>query len=284
MFVCISLLLLQILYVTDFVDVDKLKDENVVGAFTYLFRTLGSLFAKVDFVKLRRICMLRGAPLPKEFKQQIKEAQELDDILDVLDNPLYCNWLNVRLLKRIAKNIDNQQAEELIQIYEDSVYSRKVSDVKQYFSICFAEKTVSQIELEINQHHENLIVKDILKYCKELEKVMDIYTGAASATGSRPGCLKITIVIPVHCSLYAFKMVKNNIIKLRQFHIQYVEVESFPKVFTLSCFGTENYLVHLSSDTSKCKFFMDAVVRSCTYVCQCILCTYVCVHIYVATL
>ena len=242
-------------------DVEKFKDGNVVDAFTYLFGKLGSLLAKVDFVKLKSICMFRGAPLPKEFKQQIKEAQGLDDILDVFDNPLYCNWINVHLLKRIAKNIDNQQAEELIQSYENSVYSRKVSDVKQYFPICFAEKTVSQIEVEINKHHENLIVKDILECCKEMENVMDIYTGAASATGSRPGCLKITIVIPVHCSLYAFKMVKNRIIKLRQFHIQYVEVESFPKVF---CLGTENNLVHVSSDTPQRKFFVNAVVH--TYV------------------
>ena len=61
------------------------------------------LLSKADFTELKNVCMLRGAPLPREFKQQIRAAQKLDDIFDVLDNPLYCNWLNVHLLKRIAK-------------------------------------------------------------------------------------------------------------------------------------------------------------------------------------
>ena len=99
----------QLLFIifTDFANIDELKDENVVGAFTYLFSKLEILFSKADCVELKCVCMLRGAPLPREFKQQIRAAQELDDIFDVLDNPLYCNWLNVRLLKRIAKNIEN---------------------------------------------------------------------------------------------------------------------------------------------------------------------------------
>ena len=243
-------------------DVDKLKDQNVVEAFTYLFGTLGSLFAKIDFVKLKRVCMFRGAPLPQDFKEKIRAAQELDDILDVLDNPLYCNWLNVRLLKTIAKNINNQQAEELIQIYEDSVYSRKVSDVKQYFSLCFDKKTVSRIEVKINKiHDEDITIKEIFNCCKGLEKILDIYTGAVSVTRSGPGCLKITVVIPIHCSLHAFSMARKNYFKLRQFHIQYLEIETFSKVFALNLPNKENVDAVLSTSTSKkCKF-------TCSYVC-----------------
>ena len=60
--------------------------------------------------------MLRGAQFPQEYKQQIKAAGELGDIFDVFEqHKLYCNWLNVRLLKRIAKNLDNRRAVKLIQ-------------------------------------------------------------------------------------------------------------------------------------------------------------------------
>ena len=247
---------------TDFVDIDKIKEENVVGAFTYLFHTLGILFARVDFTKLKSVCMLRGAPLPQEFKQKIRAAQELDDILDALDDPLYCNWCNVRLLKRIAKNINNQKAERLIQIYEDNVYSRKVSDVKQYFKACFDEKTVSKVEIKINKRPD-LTMKQVIDYCEKIENIIDIYTGAASVTDSNPGCLKITVVIPIHCSLHAFKMAKNNFFKFRQIHVQYLEIESFPKVFAIDYLDKENTLEALSLNTPNCKF---PIVYIATYI------------------
>ena len=259
---CVSLMMY--LSITDLVNIyhDKLNGDNVVDAFTYLFGTLGKLFAKIDFVEFKRVCMLRGAPLPQDFKQKIKAAQELDDILDVLDDPLYCNWLNVRLLKTIAKNINDQQAEKLIQIYENSVYSRKVSDVKQYFSICFDKKTVSRIELKINKIHDaDMTIKDVFNCCKGLEKILDIYTGAVSVTGSSPGCLKITVVIPIHCSLLAFSMAKKNYFKLRQLHIQYLEIETFSKVFALNFPDKENVDAVLSTSTfKKCKFTCSSYV------------------------
>ena len=224
------------------------------------------LFSNTDFDELRSVCMLRGAPLPLDYKQQIKDAQKLDDIFDVLDNPLYCNWLNVRLLKRIAKNIKNQQAVKLIKIYKENVDSRKVSDVKQYFSICFDQKTMSLIEVEINKSPEDLTVKEILKSCKELDKILDIYRGAASVINTSVGCLKITIVIPLHCTLHAFKMAQRNALKLRQFHIQYLKIESLPKVFALSFSDNENILVSLSSTTHICKFLLCHMCM-CVYVC-----------------
>ena len=244
---------------TDYVDIEKLKDDNVVGAFTYLFSKLEDLFATVNITKLRSVCVLRGAPLPKEFKEQMKAAKELSDILDVLDNPLYCNWLNVRLLKRIAKNIDNKRAVELIEIYEDSVHSRKVADVKKYFSICFNKNVVSLIEVKINKSHEDLTVKEILQCCKELENTMDIYYGGVSVIDSNPGCLLITIVIPLHCSLHAFNMATKNILKLRQYHIQYLEIESFPKVFAFNHPVSETSLASLSSGTLKCKVYLECL-------------------------
>ena len=239
---------------TDFVDIDRLKDENVVQAFTYLFSKLEDLFSTVNFTKLRSVCMFRGAPLPREFKEQIKAAQELSDILDVLDNPLYCNWLNVRLLKGISKNIENKTALKLVQMYEEIVHSRKVSDVKQYFSICFDTKIVSVIEVKINSNHEDLTVKQIFDCCKELERVMDIYAGAASVADSNPGCLKITMIVPLHCSLHAFNMAKKNFLRLRQCHIQYLEIESFPKVFAFNYPASENTFASVSVSCLKCKY------------------------------
>ena len=136
---------------------------------------------------------------------------------------------------------------------------------------------MSQIEVKINEIYEDLTVKEILKSCKELDKIMDIYTGAVSLTGSSAGSLNITIVIPLHCSLHAFKMVKRNTLKLRQFHIQYLEIESFPKLFALNYPDNDNSLVSLSSDIPICKFALcTCTLHVCMYVYM-----YVCVYTYV---
>ena len=231
-----------------------------------MFNKLGDLFEEVNFIKLKNACIQRGTLLPSEFKQQIKAAVALDDLLDVLDNPMYCNWLNTRLLKRIVKSVDIPEAKHLIQAYENCVYSRKVSDVMPYFDPrCFNPLHVSLVNAKIVRSFTNLTVADIIKYCETLEINMGVYAGSVTATECQPGCLQITCVIPIHCALFAYEMAKTNFIKFRQFHIQYIEIESFPKVFALKFSIEENdkltigtvvfiaiasytiYMVHLAS-------------------------------------
>ena len=206
-----------------------------------MFNKLGDLFEEVNFIKLKNACIQRGTLLPSEFKQQIKAAVALDDLLDVLDNPMYCNWLNTRLLKRIVKSVDIPEAKHLIQAYESCVYSRKVSDVMPYFDPrCFNPSHVSLVNAKIVRSFTNLIVADIIKYCETLEINMGVYAGSVTATECQPGCLQITCVIPIHCALFAYEMAKTNFIKFRQSHIQYIEIESFPKVFALKFSIKEN--------------------------------------------
>ena len=196
---------------------------------------LGELFGKVDFDKLKNACIQRGSQLPTEFKQQVKEADTVDDLLDVLDsNQLYCNWLNIRILKRIVKVINIQEAKYLIQCYEKCVYSKKISDVKTHFhSNYFKQSHVSLVNAKIVEPIENLTVADIIKYCEKLECNMGLYAGSVTATGYQPGCLRITCVIPMQYTLHAYLTAKANFLQFRQFHIHYIEIELFPKIYAL---------------------------------------------------
>ena len=199
-----------------------------------MFDKLRTLFGKVNFIRLKNACIQRGSLLPNEFKQQVKAAVELDDLLDALDNPLYCNWLNIRLLKRIVKIIDIKEAKCLIQAYEQCIYSRKISEINTYLhSDYFKQSHVSLVNAKINRSVENLTVDDIVKYCERLESNMGMCAGSVTATECQPGCLLITCVIPVHCALHAYETAKSNFLRLRQFHIHYIEIEPFPKVFAL---------------------------------------------------
>ena len=206
-----------------------------------MFDKLRILFGEVNFTQLKNACIQRGTLLPSEFKQQIKAAVELDDLLDALDNPMYCNWLNIRLLKRIVKTINIPEAKKLLQAYEKCVYSKSVSEVMPYFDTrCFNPSHVSSVNAKIVRSFTNLTVADIIKYCERLESNMGVYAGSVTATECQPGCLQITCVIPIYCALLAYEMAKTNFLKLRQFHIQYIEIESFPKVFALNFSVKEN--------------------------------------------
>ena len=118
----------------------------------------------MNFTRLKNASIQRGNRLPNEFKQQIKAAVELGDLLDILDNPMYCNWLNIRVLKRIVRTIDIQEAEHLIQAYEKCIYSRRVSDVEKFFhSDYFKQSHVSLVNAKIVAFFESLTVEDIIK-------------------------------------------------------------------------------------------------------------------------
>ena len=160
---------------------------------------------------------------------------------------MYCNWLNTRLLKRIVKTIDIPEAECLIQAYENCVYSRKVSDVMMHFdSRCFHKSHVSLVIAKISAKFESLTVADVIDYCQRLECNMGVCAGTVTAAQCQPGCLLITCVIPLHCALHAYETAKTNFLNFRQFHIRYIEIESFPKVFALR-FTKENIVDKLTS-------------------------------------
>ena len=214
------------------------------------------MFGEVNFTELKNAFIQRGTLLPSEFKQQIKTAIELDDLLDVLDNPLYRNWLNIRLLKRIVTTIDIQEAKCLIQAYEKNIYSRKVSDVEVHLhSDYFKKSHVSLVNAKIVKSFESLTVVDIIKYCEKLESNMGVHAGSVTATECQPGCLLITCVIPLHCALHAYETAKSNFLRFRPFHIHYIEVEPFPKVFALKF----SVMDELESGKLPC----DVVVSSC---------------------
>ena len=153
------------------------EDNDVVYAFALLFNKLSTLFSEVNFMRLKSACIQRGTLLPSEFKQEIRAAVELDDLIDVLDNPLYCNWLNIHLLKRIVKTLNIQEGKTLIQAYEKCVYSRKVSDVEMYLHPSyFKQSHVSLVNAKIVESFESLTVADIIKYCQMLDSNFGVPT------------------------------------------------------------------------------------------------------------
>ena len=193
------------------------------------------MFDEVEFKKFKQICALRGADCPQDFRKQMQEARTLDDILEILEKPNYCNWLNIRLLKRIVRLTEIPEAQRLLDAYEKCLYSKKVSEVRPYFrSIYFDPKHLSKVEAKINKHAEMLVVSDVIRFCEMLESDLKFPEGSVIATDCDSGCFKLTCIIPVQCASHAYRMARKNIYKFRKFHIQYLQIEPFQKIYALN--------------------------------------------------
>jgi len=225
-------------------------DNNPLGAFTCLFSYLSGLFKQEDFNKIKTSCLLRGAGFSPDFREKMKAATNTEEVLDVLDDYYaYCNWLNVRYIKIIVKNARISKAEQLIDSFEEHFYSKKVSEVKEYINCkSFDPEHVHVIKLKINTYDDKLTVKELIKYCHELEN-MGLPEGSVTPTDSgQPGCLLLACNIPLHCCLLAYEKIRLNCFRLRSLHIQYINFVSYPKIFSFPIDVTEDSVLKITSE------------------------------------
>ena len=229
---------------------ERFKDDAVI-AFAYIFNNVMSLLDTIKFSKLKQICTLKIAEFPDNFTEQMQEVEKIDKFLEVLSNPLYCSWINTRLLRRIVLMADIPEAVKWIDIYEKWLHPKKVSDVMQYFqAIHFNPKHTEMVKTKINANPKTLTVSQVVKYCQILESNMCIPEGSAAIIDCNTGCLTITLSIPLYCALHAYEMIKKKIFRLRQFHIQYIDIKKFPKVFVMGIAAVEKSFL---STTSTCR-------------------------------
>jgi len=220
-----------------------------LGAFICLFNHLSKLFKQEDFNEIKPSFLLRGAGFSPDFREKMKAATNTEEVLDVLDDHyVYCNWLNIRYLKIIVKNAGMSKADQLIDTFERYFYSKKVSEVKEYIDCkVFDPRYTHNIRLKINTFDDKLTVKELTRYCQELEN-MGLPEGSVTPINSgQPGCFLLTCAIPLHCCLYAYEMIKLNSFKLRKFHIQYIDIGSYPKIFPFPFSITEKSLQKIAS-------------------------------------
>jgi len=247
------------------------KENNPVGAFSCLCFELSVLFEQENFAKLQKVCSLTGAGCSREFKKEIQAAKSSNDILNVLDDSLYCNWLNTEYLKMIVINAGMHNAEEHIKLFEECFHTKQVSVVRNYIKdIYFNPVHVENVKLKINKSDKNLTVRNLLDFCRALETNMGIPTGSLTPAGPvESGCLLLACAIPLHCSLHSYEMAKLNFFKFRKLHIQFVHVESYPKIFTFSLFTTAESLptaLPKGKYSCTCYLFIASVRFLCLYI------------------
>jgi len=142
-----------------------------------------------------------------------------------------------------------------------NVHHRKCSEVGKYVIEKYINPDYSTLVIaKLNENAENIDVAELNKYRYKLEKVLP--PKSSTLVGSKVRCLEIHLVIPHYCYLYAHEVAKNCFLKLQPLNIRYLQIGTYPKIFTTNLTTTihaKSLLTELSSPNT-CKFNSIATV------------------------
>lgn len=217
-----------------FSSVELFEKSDVENAFLCLLNKLEEFWNKKSLKSFQNVC-LRDVRLSPTIKKEVEAAPSLSEIFNILTATVYCNWMEIRILQRMADVTEDPSASNLIEAFQKTVYSKKFIEVAQYVvKHHFHEDHVEKVKVKLNKHADRITVQGLVDYREKLEGIMQNPVCSTSCIDAKPGCLEISMVIPKYCYLHAFEMTKQSCNRLRQLHFQYVQIGSFPKIYAVN--------------------------------------------------
>ena len=152
------------------------------------------------FSKLRRACVQRinslGSNLPRSLVPKIQNTATFDDMLDVLAQSPYWNWFDTRLLQALVSASGSPEAEQRLESFKATFYTRKVIEVIPYISIKPFKESINIAE-KFDKDPKDLTISELLEHKYKLEdEVLDIDEGELVLSCIRTGCVELTWQIP----------------------------------------------------------------------------------------
>jgi len=211
------------------------KHVDVRAAFTALETNMTSLLKNADnYLIMRRVCISQskapgGAHLPNDLVMQIKDAQNIDRMLDVLAWSNYWSWIDVRLLETIVIASESPLAIELLNNYKEIIFSKKLIDVLPYFPAkeIRKEKHLVKVLSKFNKDPREVTVADLLNCQKHLEvDILDITKGSSILEYLTEGCIEVHWWIPSKYVDKAFQSATLSCYKFHNLPLQYLQIGS----------------------------------------------------------
>ena len=239
---------------------DRFSDEDVEDSFMYLLVKLESFWSEVDICWLTRVCS-RDFRISEELSARLTNITVLRELFDLLSKTPFFTWLDITILKRMARVAQVPKATQMIKIFEECVHSKRCSEVE-----CYLKKQLVQyinpshlacVVAKYNKHSENLIVANLINYCCKLETISGLQPESGVLINYERGCLEIYYFIPMHYCSSAYENARNNYFKFRLIHLQYLKIKDFSKIHAVNMSEKEKEstecLVESRSSISYCK-------------------------------
>ena len=253
----------------------KQCNEDVVTTFVHMLIRLKRLWKSKDvFYKLKEVCKL-DMRLSKELRDNLELSDSTARIVDLLAETHFCTWLEIRFLQSMAKAAEIPEATDIITTFKDCVYSKKCSEViNHFYKVYINPDHVTKITTKLNEHAECYLVSQLIEYCQGLESIVQLCDSTTCTTCGKIGCLEVCFVMPKQFHEYAYKVLRSHFLKLRPFNVQYIQIDTFPRIYTTNLTKTmeaksllKEILLH-----DNCKLSNIDMCESVTYLAIVIVC------------
>ena len=137
-----------------------------------------------------------GSNLPQSLVPKIQKTVTLDEMLDVFSGSPYWNWFDTRLLQALVSASGSPEAEEWLEIFKLTFYTKKVNEVIPYVSIKPFKESIDVVE-KFDKNPKDLTISELLEHKYKLEyEVLDIDEGELVLSCIKTGCVELTWQIP----------------------------------------------------------------------------------------
>ena len=239
---------------------ERFSDEDVEDSFMYLLEKLECFWSEVDICWLTRVCS-QDVRISEELGARLTNITVLRELFDLLSKTPFFTWLDITILKRMARVAQVPKATQMIKIFEECVHSKRCSEVECYLKKQYINPShLACVVAKYNKHSKNLIVANLINYCRKLETISGLQPESGVLIKYERECLEIGYFIPMHYCSSAYENARNNYFKFRLIHLQYLKIKDFSKIHAVNMSEKEKEstecLVESRSSISYCKLHM----------------------------
>ena len=151
--------------------------DEVDDMFIAFLSALHNVLSEAEFKMVRMGCITLSAKLPNEFDSKVRATETLYDLFDVLVSSPFCNWMNIRLLEKMAAASLQSNAHQLINQYKNAIFSKKLKDIFKHIpevSNQIPDEYYSKIKQRWKKEFDDVTVKDVIGEWNKLEKLFDV--------------------------------------------------------------------------------------------------------------
>ena len=117
-------------------------------------------------------------------------------MLDVFSASPYWNWFDTRLLQALVSASGSPEAEQWLENFKATFYTKKVTEVIPYISINPFNESIDIVE-KFDKNPKDLTISELLGHKYKLEyEVLGIHEGDSVLSCIKTGCIELTWQIP----------------------------------------------------------------------------------------
>ena len=191
--------------------------DDVDECFSHFTAAMFEVLSKAKFPSLRRACLenintVGGVKLPDNLKDNIEATQNLDDLFDVLCGTPYWNWMNIKMLTKMARASHLPAATKLIRQYKEEVFSRKLIEVLQQLPSCNSSSNYyTKAKKKWNKNLNDVTVNDLVNHWSEVEQIFSVQEPTVLLDRVINGSIEIHWLIPTELVEHTQQSISNHI-------------------------------------------------------------------------